>query len=96
MSETTVNPGFGMSPNPNEPYDIFLWKGGGLLSDAFPNGTCKHFWIRETYAAKDRKTKVDVYSPNAEIVSPSKSISENGFIPTVNDQRAYIAPHDMR
>jgi len=96
MSETTVNPGFGMSPNPNEPYDIFLWKGGGLLSEEFPNGTCKHFWIRETYAAKDRKTKVDVYSPNAEIVSPSKSISENGFIPTVNDQRAYIAPHDMR
>jgi len=96
MSETTVNPGFGMSPNPDAPYDIFLWKGGGLLSDAFPNGTCKHFWIRETYAAKDRKTKVDVYSPNAEIVSPSKSISENGFIPTVNDGRAYIAPHDMR
>ena len=96
MSETTVNPGFGMSPNPNEPYDIFLWKGGGLLSEEFPNGTCKHFWIRETYAAKDRKTKVDVYSPNAEIVSPSKSISENGFIPTVNDGRAYIAPHDMR
>jgi hypothetical protein len=96
MSETTVNPGFGMSPNPDAPYDVFLWKGGGLLSDAFPNGTCKHFWIRETYAAKDRKTKVDVYSPNAEIVSPSKSISENGFIPTVNDGRAYIAPHDMR
>ena len=96
MSETTVNPGFGMSPNPNDPYDIFLWKGGGLLSEEFPNGTCKHFWIRETYAAKDRKTKVDVYSPNAEIVSPSKSISENGFIPTVNDGRAYIAPHDMR
>lgn len=96
MSETTVNPGFGMSPNPDAPYDIFLWKGGGLLSDAFPNGTCKHFWIRETYAAKDRKTKVDVYSPNAEIVSPSKSISENGFIPTVNDGRAYIAPHDMK
>lgn len=96
MSETTVNPGFGMSPNPNEPYDIFLWKGGGLLSEEFPNGTCKHFWIRETYAAKDRKTKVDVYSPNAEIVSPSKSISENGFIPTVNDGRAYIAPHDMK
>jgi len=96
MSETTVNPGFGMNPDPMQPYDIFLWKGGGKLSDNFPAGTCKHFWIRETYAAKDRKTKVDVYSPNAEIVSPSKSISENGFIPTVNDQRAYIAPHDMK
>lgn len=96
MSTMTVNPGFGMSPNPNEPYDIFLWKGGGLLSDDFPNGTCKHFWIRETYASKDRNTKVDVYSPNAEIVSPTKSIAENGFIPTVNDQRAYTAPHDMK
>lgn len=95
MSKSTVNPGFGMSPNPNEPYDIFLWKGGGKLSDAFPFGTCKHFWVRETYATKDRSGKVDVYSPNAEIVSPSRSISENGFIPPVNDPRAYIAPHDM-
>ena len=96
MSTMTVNPGFGMRPNPNEPYDIFLWKGGGLLSEEFPNGTCKHFWIRETYASKDRSTKVDVYSPNAEIVSPTKSIAENGFVPKVNDQRAYIAPHDMK
>jgi len=96
MSNQNVNPGFGMRPNPNEPYDIFLWKGGGLLSDEYPNGTCRHFWVRETYASKDRKTKVDVYSPNAEIVSPTKSIAENGFIPTVNDARAYIAPHDMK
>lgn len=96
MSTMNVNPGFGMSPNPNAPYDIFLWKGGGLLSEEFPNGTCKHFWIRETYASKDRSTKVDVYSPNAEIVSPTKSIAENGFVPKVNDQRAYIAPHDMK
>lgn len=96
MSTMTVNPGFGMRPDPNAPYDIFLWKGGGLLSEEFPNGTCRHFWIRETYASKDRSTKVDVYSPNAEIVSPTKSIAENGFIPKVNDQRAYIAPHDMK
>ena len=95
MSKNTVNAGFGMSPNPNAPYDIFLWKGGGLLSDAFPFGTCKHFWIRETYATKDRTGKVDVYSPNAEIVSPSRSISENGFIPPITDSRAFIAPHDM-
>ena len=96
MSTMNVNPGFGMRPNPDEPYDIFLWKGGGLLSEEFPNGTCRHFWIRETYASKDRSTKVDVYSPNAEIVSPTKSIAENGFVPKVNDQRAYIAPHDMK
>jgi hypothetical protein len=96
MSKMTVNPGFGMSPNPDEPYDIFLWKGGGLLSEEFPNGTCKHYWMRETYASKDRATKVDVYSPNAEIVSPTKSIKEAGFIPTINDPKAYIAPHDMK
>ena len=96
MSKMTVNPGFGMSPNPDEPYDIFLWKGGGLLSDEFPNGTCQHYWMRETYASKDRTTKVDVYSPNAEIVSPTKSIKEAGFIPTINDPKAYIAPHDMK
>jgi hypothetical protein len=95
MSQNTVNAGFGMSPNPNAPYDIFLWKGGGKLSDAYPFGTCKHFWLRETYATKDRKGKVDVYSPNAEIVSPSRSISENGFIPPITDSRAFIAPHDM-
>jgi hypothetical protein len=96
MSTQNVNAGFGMHPNPNEPYDIFLWKGGGLLSEEFPNGTCKHYWMRETYASKDRTTKVDVYSPNAEIVSPTKSIKENGFIPTINDPKAYIAPHDMK
>jgi len=96
MSTQNVNAGFGMHPNPNEPYDIFLWKGGGLLSEEFPNGTCKHYWMRETYASKDRTTKVDVYSPNAEIVSPTKSIRENGFIPTINDPKAYIAPHDMK
>jgi hypothetical protein len=95
MSQKNVNPGFGMSPNPNEPYDIFLWKGGGKLSEAYPFGTCRHFWVRETYAMKDRKGKVDVYSPKKEIVSPSKSIKESGFQPTINDSRAYIAPHDM-
>jgi hypothetical protein len=95
MSKNLVNPGFGMHPNPNQPYDIFLWKGGGKLSDNFNFGTCKHFWVRETYATKDRTGKVDVYSPNAEIVSPSRSISENGFIPPITDSRAFIAPHDM-
>jgi hypothetical protein len=72
-----------------------LWKGGGKLSEAYPFGTCRHFWVRETYAMKDRKGKVDVYSPKKEIVSPSKSIKESGFQPTINDSRAYIAPHDM-
>jgi len=41
MGSQLVNPGFGMHPNPNEPYSIWLYKGGGLLSEKYPNGTCQ-------------------------------------------------------
>ena len=89
MSQKNVNPGFGMKPNPNEPYDIFLWKGGGLLSDAFPFGTCKHFWTRETY-----RLKADVNSPLAETITPAQARKAGEILPT-NPAKAYIAPHDM-
>jgi hypothetical protein len=89
MSQRNVNPGFGMKPNPNEPYDIFLWKGGGLLSDAFPFGTCKHFWVRETY-----RKKADVNNPLAEIITPAQARKAGEILPT-NNPKAYIAPHDM-
>lgn len=89
MSQRNVNPGFGMHPNPNEPYDIFLWKGGGLLSDAFPYGTCKHFWVRETY-----RKKADVNNPLAEIITPAQARKAGEILPT-NNPKAYIAPHDM-
>jgi len=89
MSQQNVNPGFGMKPNPNDPYDIFLWKGGGLLSDAFPYGTCKHYWVRETY-----RLKADVNNPLAEIITPAKARKEGEILPT-NPSKAYIAPHDM-
>jgi hypothetical protein len=89
MSQRNVNPGFGMKPNPNEPYDIFLWKGGGLLSDAFPFGTCKHFWVRETY-----RKKSDVNNPLAEIITPAQARKAGEILPT-NNPKAYIAPHDM-
>lgn len=89
MSQRNVNPGFGMRPNPNEPYDIFLWKGGGLLSDAFPFGTCKHFWTRETY-----RLKADVNNPLAETITPAKARKEGEILPT-NPSKVYIAPHDM-
>jgi len=89
MSQKNVNPGFGMSPNPNQPYDIFLWKGGGLLSDNFNFGTCKHFWLRETY-----RKKADVNNPNAEIITPAKARKDGEILPT-NNPKVYIAPHDM-
>ena len=89
MSQRNVNPGFGMHPNPDQPYDIFLWKGGGLLSDAFPFGTCKHFWTRETY-----RKRADVNNPNAEIITPAQARKAGEILPT-NNPKAYIAPHDM-
>jgi len=90
MSQQVVNPGFGMSPNPNAPYDIFLWKGGGLLSDAFPNGTCKHFWIREMYRriGKGKNTQAQPSTP--------ADVRRAGEIAPTNDKRGYIAPHDMK
>jgi len=89
MSQQVVNPGFGMSPNPNEPYDIFLWKGGGLLSDNFPSGTCKHFWVREMYRkiGKGKNTQAQPSTP--------AEVRKSGEIAPTNDKRAYIAPHDM-
>lgn len=91
MSKVTVNPGFGMSPNPNEPYSIWLWKGGGLLSEAYPNGTCKHFWVRETY----RRKGTDILSPLAQKITPAQARKEGEILPT-NDPRVYKAPHDMK
>ena len=90
MSQKTVNPGFGMSPNPDEPYDIFLWKGGGLLSEEFPNGTCKHFWIREMYR------KIGSGKNTAAIPSSPADVRRSGEIAPTNDNRVYKAPHDMR
>jgi len=89
MSQRNVNPGFGMRPNPNQPYDIFLWKGGGLLSDNFNFGTCKHFWTRETY-----RKRADVNNPNAETITPAQARKAGEILPT-NNPKAYIAPHDM-
>jgi hypothetical protein len=89
MSQRNVNPGFGMRPNPNEPYDIFLWKGGGLLSDAFPFGTCKHFWVREMYR------KIGTGKNTAAQPSTPADVRKAGEIAPTNPQKVYIAPHDM-
>ena len=89
MSTRNVNPGFGMAPNPNQPYDIFLWKGGGLLSDAFPFGTCKHFWTREMYR------KIGTGKNTAAQPSTPADVRKAGEIAPTNNPKVYIAPHDM-
>ena len=90
MSQRTVNPGFGMSPDPNAPYDIFLWKGGGKLSEEFPNGTCKHFWMREMYR------KIGSGKNTAAQPSSPADVRKAGEIAPTNDNRVYQAPHDMK
>ena len=89
MSQNNVNPGFGMNPNPDQPYDIFLWKGGGKLSDAFPFGTCKHFWVREMYR------KIGSGKNTAAQPSSPADVRRAGEIAPTNNPKAYIAPHDM-
>lgn len=89
MSKMNVNPGFGMAPNPNEPYDIWLWKGGGKLSEDFKFGTCKHFWVREMYR------KIGTGKNTAAQQSTPAEVRKAGEIAPTNDKRGYIAPHDM-
>lgn len=89
MGDVPVNKGFGL--NGADTYSIWLWKGGGLLSEAYPNGTCKHFWVRETY----RRKGTDILSPLAKKVTPAEARKEGEILPT-NDPRVYKAPHDMK
>jgi hypothetical protein len=90
MSKQNVNPGFGMAPNPNKPYDIWAWKGGGKLSSTFQFGTCKHFWVRETYLLKS-----DVNNPLAKTFTAAQARKAGEILPVPDDKRGYIAPHDM-
>jgi hypothetical protein len=83
MGDITVNPGFGKHPNPNNPYSIWKFKGGGLLSANFTGGTCKHYWEKLTYKIKD--VKPDVKSPIA--IDDAKKDRASGI--------AGIAPHDI-
>ena len=89
MGEMPVNKGFGLDGA--DTYSIWLWKGGGLMSEKYPNGTCKHYWVRETY----RRKGTDITSPLAQKVTPSEARKAGEILPT-NDPRVYKAPHDMR
>jgi hypothetical protein len=83
MGEIEVNPGFGMHPNPNNPYSIWKFKGGGLLSAEYTGGTCKHYWEKLTYKIKD--VKPDAKSPIA--IDEAGKDRASGI--------AGIAPHDI-
>jgi len=95
MGSKTVNPGFGYvagGKNPNDPYSIWLYKGGGLLSDAFPGGTCKHKWNRVIFVRKDVAT--DVKNSLLNTISTSEA-RRKGYKVPVNENIVSIAPHDM-
>lgn len=81
MGDKNVNPGFGMHPTPNEPYSIWKYKGGGLLSASYTGGTCKHYWEKLTY--KKKGVKVDVNNP----INEPKESRASGI--------AGIAPHEI-
>jgi len=83
MGDVVVNAGFGMHPNPNNPYSIWKFKGGGLLSANFTGGTCKHYWEKLTYRIKN--VKPDVKSPIA--IDKATKDRASGI--------AGIAPHDI-
>lgn len=91
MEDKPVNAGFGL--NGTDTYSIWLWKGGGLMSENFPNGTCKHKWNRVIYLKKG--VKVDVNSPLATIIGTNEA-RRRGINPPINDPRVAIAPHDMQ
>lgn len=88
MGEIPVNKGFGLDGA--DTYSIWLWKGGGLLSETFPNGTCKHFWTREMYR------KIGTGKNTAAIPSTPSDVRKAGEIAPTNDSRVYKAPHDMK
>lgn len=92
MGTKTVNPGFGKSPNPNAPYSIWLYKGGGLLSDAYPGGTCKHKWNRVIFLRKDASE--ETRTKLGEKISTSQARRKGYKVPT-NDSKVSIAPHNM-
>jgi hypothetical protein len=75
MGSVVVNPGFGMHPNPDNPYSIWLYKGGGLLSANHPGGTCKHYWEKLIFRKKD--IKVDTKSPIA--IDDAKKLPASGI-----------------
>lgn len=91
LTNKPVNKGFGM--NGADTYSIWLYKGGGMLSDTFPGGTCKHKWNRVIYLKKGKK--LDVNSPLAKTISTSEA-RRRGYKIKTNESIVSVAPHSIR
>ena len=89
MKNLPVNPGFGK--NGTDIYDILLWKGGGMMSDNFPNGTCNHYWQREIYLREGKKIDPDKLTK----ISTNEA-RRMGYKVPVNNSKVSIAPHNMK
>jgi len=95
MEKSATNPGFGKGTGGDAPYSVWLWKGGGKMSKAFPNGTCKHKWQREIYLRKEDASKASL-SPNMD--STAKTISttqarKKGLKPQTNNSNVSVTPN---
>lgn len=95
MEKSSTNPGFGKGTGGSKPYSIWLWKGGGKMSKAFPNGTCKHKWQREIYLRKEDQSKA-VLNPKIDPTAKTISTSEarrKGLKPPTNNSDVSITPN---
>ena len=89
MNKAGINDGFGLGGTNN--YSIWLYKGGGKMSDNFPQGTCRHKWQREIYLKKG--SSLDVNSPLAKTISTSEARRKGYKVPT-NENIVSIKPHN--
>ncbi len=91
MERAGINDGFGLGGTNS--YSIWLWKGGGRMSEKYPNGTCKHKWQREIYLKVDGN--VDVNSPLAKQITTSEARRKGYRVPT-NNSNVSITPHNNK
>lgn len=81
-SERVVNPGWG--PRGADTYNLFLYKGGG---------SCRHFWMRQTYLKKNNK-KITVTEAKR-IINALPASERDGRRLPVNDPKVAQRPRDM-
>ena len=91
MDKAGINDGFGLGGTNS--YSIWLWKGGGKISDKYPNGTCKHKWQREIYLKVNGN--IDVNSPLAKKITTSEARRRGYKVPT-NNTNVSVTPHNNK
>lgn len=91
MERSGINDGFGL--NGTNSYSIWLYKGGGKISEKYPNGTCKHKWWREIYLK--RNGSVDVNSPLAQSITVAEA-RRRGYNVPKNDPKVGRTPNQNK